>query len=256
MEEQKMKKQNNDQNDGSPTRDNLAIGITIASIAGLVLLALFIIIQNSQKDSAADRVFFALLPVFATWVGTILAFYFSKVNFEAAARSQQEVIKQLTPLQKLQSTPVKEKMIAVDKMHVERVLSTMPANQVKLLDILDRLEKAKKGYRIPILGDNDIPKCVIHRSVIDKFIADKARANPPVDPKALSLQDLFDDSVIGKMIQASFGIVREDNTLAEAKATMENIKDCQDVFVTKGGTSTEPVIGWITNNIIQDCSQV
>jgi hypothetical protein len=32
---------------------------------------------------------------------------------------------------------------------------------------------------------------------------------------------------------------------------MERTKNCQDVFVTAGGKKEEPVLGWVTNEIIQ-----
>jgi hypothetical protein len=31
---------------------------------------------------------------------------------------------------------------------------------------------------------------------------------------------------------------------------------CQDVFVTKAGTRNEPILGWITNAIIEDNAKV
>jgi hypothetical protein len=50
--------------------------------------------------------------------------------------------------------------------------------------------------------------------------------------------------------------VKEDATLADAKDAMDHAQDCQDVFVTKAGTKDEEVLGWITNNIIQDNAKV
>ena len=37
---------------------------------------------------------------------------------------------------------------------------------------------------------------------------------------------------------------------------MERISGCQDVFVTKGGTESEPVIGWVTNVVIAENAKV
>lgn len=61
----------------SPTpriRDWLAIGITLGSILALFVLALVAVIRAHTLD--------ILLPVLATWVGTVIAYYFSKENFE------------------------------------------------------------------------------------------------------------------------------------------------------------------------------
>jgi hypothetical protein len=32
---------------------------------------------------------------------------------------------------------------------------------------------------------------------------------------------------------------------------MESNHDCQDVFLTEGGTANNPVVAWLTNNEIQ-----
>lgn len=37
---------------------------------------------------------------------------------------------------------------------------------------------------------------------------------------------------------------------------MDQNKSCQDVFITKNGNATEPVLGWITNVTISENSLV
>ena len=53
------------------------------------------------------------------------------------------------------------------------------------------------------------------------------------------------------MFATSFATVNPNATLADAQAAMEQTKNCEDVFVTAGGTPSGEVIGWITDNIIQ-----
>jgi predicted metal-dependent peptidase len=57
-------------------------------------------------------------------------------------------------------------------------------------------------------------------------------------------------------LSTSFDTIREDATLAEAKMKMDPTSKIQDVFVTKGGTRNEPIIGLITNNKIQEVAIV
>jgi hypothetical protein len=45
----------------------------------------------------------------------------------------------------------------------------------------------------------------------------------------------------------SMGFIKGDATLGQAKEKMESIKNCQDVFITENGKSTEPITGWLTN---------
>ena len=58
------------------------------------------------------------------------------------------------------------------------------------------------------------------------------------------------------MFKTSFAVVSEDATLADAKAAMESVRDCLDVFVTKSGTKDEPVLGWVTNVLITKCAHL
>src|SRR5262245_15336751 len=51
-----------------------------------------------------------LLPVIGTWIGTVLAFYFTKENFEAANRSVQSMVGRIS-LQDQLSGSAKEAMI-------------------------------------------------------------------------------------------------------------------------------------------------
>jgi hypothetical protein len=57
-------------------------------------------------------------------------------------------------------------------------------------------------------------------------------------------------------LENSFATVNENSTLAEAKAAMDALNFCQDVFVTKAGTKNEPVIGWTINSTIEDNARV
>ena len=233
------------------TRFWLAIGVTIVSITAVTILARIIITKGNGTE--AQNVLNSVLPLLGTWVGTILAYYFSKENFEAATRSVTELAKQITPQEKLRATLAREKMIPKDQIFYK----SLPADKVTLVSVLSDLEEAKKGNRVPILGDKSEPKYILHRSIIDKFLAACARsANPPGNLNALTLENLLDQAAEIKHMAESFGVVRSDATLADALAAMSSTPDCQDVFVTKTGSRDEPILGWITNVVIQENSKV
>src|SRR5262249_1611345 len=98
-------------------RNILALAVLIASVTGISLLSITIIWKSGNTEESAKTVLTSVLPLLGSWVGTILAFYFSKENFEAATRSVTELAKQITPQEKLQSTPVRDKMIRKNQMH-------------------------------------------------------------------------------------------------------------------------------------------
>ena len=230
----------------------LAVGITVCSVISVGILSVVIVVNSTDKTASAQLVLAAVLPLMGSWVGTVLAFYFSRENLEAATNSVTQLA-QLTSLQKLQSTPVTDKWIPKDKMFRRPT----PLDQIKLVQALEELAKSHKGNRLPVLSDKDYPVLVIHRSIIDRFLAEKVAQNLTPDQfRALTLQDLLNESDYRGLLATSFATVKQDATLADAKSAMERLPNCQDVFVTRGGTKEEEVLGWITNAIIAENATV
>jgi len=237
-------------------REKISLVVILASIIGVFLLAFIVIFVSWGKQWSKDTsqmVFTAVLPLFGAWVGTILAFYFGKENFEAATRSVTAIARSVGLMEKLKAIPAKDKMIPKAQM----LFGTLPADQINLLKVLDKLKQEKKGDRYPILNDKEHPVYIIHRSAIDGYLVSKARQDSSPKLDALTLKSLLDDDAdLKKLFETSFETVKEDATLAEAKSAMDRTPKCQDVFVTKNGTKQEPVLGWITNAIIQEVATV
>jgi hypothetical protein len=227
----------------------LAGGITAVSIIGVVVLAAIMVIKGSTQ---AQFVLATVLPVIGTWVGTVLAYYFSRENLEAATRSVTAIARQLTPEEKLKSKAAKDVMIPKDQMFFVRG----PAATVNLVKALADLEQADKGSRVPVLDKGDLPLYVVHRSTIDRFLVEKARASPAPGLGTHTLQDMLTDAQIKPLLESSFATVNESATLADAKTAMDASRFCQDVFITQTGAKTDPVLGWITNVIIEDYAKV
>jgi hypothetical protein len=238
------------------TRFWLAIGVTVISILSVAILSGLIIYYATSPDRKEDaglRVFGSVLPLLGTWVGTVLAYYFSKENFEAATKSVTELAKQITPQEKLRSIAVTKVMIRRDGMFVKN----LPADELKLADILTDMENAKKGDRIPILGNKGEAQYVIHRSAIDRFIAGQARNNKSVAELAsLTVEDLLDQDPTLKKLALAFDVISQEATLSEAADAMNRIERCQDVFISQSGAKDAGVVGWVTNVIIQDNAKV
>jgi hypothetical protein len=51
---------------------------------------------------------------------------------------------------------------------------------------------------------------------------------------------------------SEIAVSEETNTAdnADAKEVMERIEKCGDVFVTTTGKPSEPIVGWITDNVV------
>ena len=189
-----------------------------------------------------------LLPVISAWAGTVFAFYFSRENFESAAKNTAALVKQLTPEEKLKSTPVNAVMIKIaeaDKL----ILDKEPKEKKLKADVIDAILDAKKRERLPTLDSEGHIQYMAHRSLIDKFIARKAAEGKAVAD--LTLEDMLQEPDFGQILRNSYSTVKESSSLGEVKTLMEKINDCSDVFVTEDGTTKTKVIGWVTDVIVR-----
>jgi len=78
----------------SSFRDKMGVIMIILSIGLLITLTILSIrVINSpdttEKFKDIKDLFGMLLPLIGTWVGTVLAYYFSKDNFEAASKTDE-----------------------------------------------------------------------------------------------------------------------------------------------------------------------
>jgi hypothetical protein len=234
----------------------LALVIVAFVLASITCLSLAIISATTDKAAITQTILNMILPLLGTWIGTVLAFYFGKENFESANQSVRELVKQMTSQQKLESIPIGKVMIKFAEMYKVQVpVGKESDDPFRLMILRADLIKSGKGRRLPIVDDQNHPRLVVHQSAIDEFIAKKMDALTTDELKALTLRDLLDDK-IGILLDASLVTLKESDTLARAKEEMDKTKFCQDVFITANGTTGEAVVGWVTNGIIEDNSKV
>src|SRR6478609_5743961 len=67
--------------------------------------------RTEAQFDALQFVFASIVPVIGTWMGTVMAFYFSKENLEAANRSVKSLIQHISSNEKLASIKSSEVMI-------------------------------------------------------------------------------------------------------------------------------------------------
>ncbi len=258
-------------NDGDGLRFNLAKWIVVFAFGGIAVLGLCavllaaapgIIYVFQRQGSIADikegfsnvkDILGILLPVMSAWAGTVFAFYFTRENFESAAKSTAALVKQLTSEEKLKSIIVKDVMIKIED--ADKLILDKDAKEIKLkADIIDAILDAKKRERLPILDKEGHIQYMAHRSLIDKVIAQKAAEDKKVAD--LTLGDILADDTFGKILKGSYSVVAENSSLADVKTLMEKIENCSDIFVTEDGKPTSKLIGWITDVIVRQQATV
>jgi hypothetical protein len=224
----------------------LALGITGAVLGITIYIAIYSLHSNGDKG---DVILQTLIPLWGTWLGTVLAFYFGKNNFDAATKSYQAVIEKLTPNEKMAKLLVKDYMVPLNKIEYLRYDAE---KDNKIYDIL--AYKRFEGYKRFAVFDNEgVAKYIIHRSLFDQFIASKVNEGMGIeDIKNLTLERFIKDSdeAIKDILKNSFAVVSIKASMLEAKVKMDSIPQCLDVFITETGAANERVEGLITNNII------
>lgn len=248
-------------------RERIAKTVTyfVLALTALIVLGATIVIVSESNGGANPIDKFAqykdvisiLLPLWGTWIGTVLAYYFSKDNFESANKSVQQIVDKLSSEKKLSTLKAAEIMIPKSKL-INQVMKTgEDLSKFKLKEDCIGFVEKNKIKRVIILDEKDHAKYVIHRDLVSFFITHQVLDGKPV-AEGLTLKDMYNlgSPDIKNTMDNSVKFIGENANLLEAKNIFQQFKTCQDVFITKNGSPDEPVLGWITNITIAENSIV
>ena len=199
-------------------------------LIGSLILILTLVIYWMYCKSDPERLFSILVPLVSTWIGTLLAFYFGKENFEAATKSYHEIIAKLTP-DLLDDALVKQ--IMIDKFTMVSIETSNPMittfNVKALRDFLDSISKS----RLPVFENGKI-KCIIHKSILSEELLKATQANTLVNFMATNT------------IVTEFETINEDKKVEDAIKIMKE-KNFKDLIVVD---TANAVVGWLTDTQI------
>lgn len=232
--------------------------ITIAVVAIAMVNSSSHISTDETKNAASvlatsKELLSSLLPMFGTWIGTVLAFYFTRENFESANRATAELVRSAT--RPLQSTRVMDVVIERGDIFALKVKDEAEMKALKV----DKVETAftheidgQRINRLPIFDDGGVCLGLVHRSIWQEMLLTGYRATPQVDQTKplsdfLALVPTSATGTFGTIVTGSVAFIARDRTLADAKAAMEALPGCQDIMVTETGKRGERVVGWLTN---------
>ena len=251
------------QKDGE-VRSHMAIVIVAGSLIGILILVYFTFDFASDQKPEDKRemvqyLLTAILPLIGTWMGTVLAFYFSRENFATASASVQNMVnKILTSEEKLKSILSREVMIKREQMEVFTVKDGQLLSEITIVSLLKLMEERGRS-RLPILTAGDKLLFMFHRSTLDNFLVYTVKEkNDPTLFETLTLDDLQKNSPpnIQQILSSACGFVLPDSTLRDAKLLIDKVEACQDVMVTDTGDKNGKVLGWITNQTIYNQAMV
>ncbi len=219
------------------SRRDLLAGV-IVGFAFLVIGVVGVAAINKADDPMT--VMSALLPVIASWVGTVLAFYFGRENFEAANQQVRELVGQLSPDQR-SSQPVRSIMREFGQTTTLQIPEGKKPSDIPLSDL--RAKFVGTVSRLLVVDAQNVALYLIHDARLDRYVAD---GNPDTD----SLQVFLDKEKTAEREYGpgkAFVVVSEETPIREASEKMQAVKTCQDIIVTGNGKPDSPVTGWVSN---------
>jgi hypothetical protein len=223
----------------SAAREWLALVVVVSSFVIIGVIAGLAIGLADKPGDAAHNVLTIVLPVFGTWVGTVLAFYFARQNLEAAAEATASTLR-ASGRQGVQ--PVTAAMLSEADWITYDVPDGTQIAGVKIKDLREQMSKDKPpSRRLPIRDAKRAVLYVIHDSTLNAFADAKKTA---IDE--MTIGDLLGDATFKQLIEA-IGFVAQTADISEARLVMRSIDNCNDVFVTPTGKHDERAIGWLTN---------
>ena len=220
----------------------LLLGITTAALTAIAITAL-VTSASSDRSDVAQTLFNALLPVFSAWVGTVIAFYFGRENFESASQQVREIAAMATSSHGV-DTRVTDVMDHLYDM-VTFTLAGSPAD-VALAELRGP-DYFGKVNRLLIIGSDQVGRYLIHKGRLSEYLLD----HPDTDTLQAFLDQEKADAGHEYGPGRGFVVVSTSDTLGKAKAALEAAPGTADIIVTRLGEPTEPAVGWITDKLLQ-----
>lgn len=223
--------------------------IVLALVVGYVARTAYFDAKNLLvATDLVEKFLFALLPMIGTWVGTVLAFYFTNDSFQTASAQTRLTLADAREA-RLRQVPVSEAMIPVaDIAAIEADEADWPSIFFDT-DVIDLINK--KVGRVPILGKGRGRVYGLVHDAIVKAYAWQNGVPAEGGTKTKTLKEFLDDAAVRDLFTHSLAFVGPNATLADVKRAMDaaNARGhaCRDVFVTEDGTPTGKPLGMVTN---------
>jgi hypothetical protein len=232
-------------------RDRIAPIVLVIGSVAIVVLALglagaFVVLATEAPvkdkiDSLLMGIFTAVLPVFATWVGTVIAFYFTNESFRQAAQATREATLGATASER-----------AIDRM--------IPYDRIAKVEIAVRADVRKESLEriLPLFNDN-ITRVIVFEKAAKSPIFILRKNSPPMPQDWLPFDAAAavhpaKGKTIEDYVQANggqnihdaqrYGFIAETASVEAARAEILKAGGT-DLFVTATGQKSEPVLGWI-----------
>jgi hypothetical protein len=232
----------------------LSIGSVAIVVLALGLIISFVLLStvrdvpqvSSKIDTLLTGVFTAVLPVVATWVGTVPAFYFGSENFRQAAQNTREALSdRLAPRRKITDVMIPAERIA--RLDAD---SPTDAETKKMEDVIHMMSEA--ATRVIVFNKATQEPIYVIRSSVPPMPENWVTGDYQVGPGSTgkTIKDYLDtvdkDAKKNRVDAENFRFIDENATPEAALALMAKER-VDDLFVTKDGQKGR-VLGWAASH--------
>ncbi|MFN6131874.1 MAG: hypothetical protein ACK46L_03000, partial [Synechococcaceae cyanobacterium] len=238
-------------------REKIAVWVLFLSITFVFLLSVSSIglSQKGKRGETSQSVMTATLPLYGTWVGTLLAFYFSRNAFEAAASAS---TRNAATFQQIASSsaaapPPPENPLA--KISVKSLANNLLVSQKdptkQLTDVLEDLQKIDRSRVIVVDASTNKFLGLVYSRTAEAYLAQPGQdAAGQATQSAPSLQTYLNWlNGSGANAKPIIVFLPETASLADVDTKFKESK-AKDAIVTSDGTPDSPVIAYINDNDI------
>lgn len=228
-------------NNRNRTRLTNLIVILGFSLIAILSIATISFAGKVNRFDSSETVFNTLIPLVASWIGAVIAFYFGRDNYEAAAEQVIALTRDTLDEISVENIMINSKTIVTQKIDQKEEATTTLSSLIELYTKIDK-------DRIPIFSSDITARYIIHRSTMIEYKESKS----PDQQKDLTLKQMITDNPnnFGYKQERGFITVAKNVALEQAIEEMNAVKDCQDIFVTDNGKEDGKVLGWLTNSLI------
>lgn len=232
----------------------------VVYVSGAVLLILAVVVGyvaktayfDAQKLDVAiglvEKFLFAVLPMIGTWIGTVLAFYFTNDSFQTASNQTRLTLSDAREA-RLRQISVREAMVPVSKVEAIEADEEDWPNVYFDTDVIGLINR--KFSRVPFFSKGRGRVLGIVHDAVVKAYAWQCGVPPQGGTKTRTLKDFFDNDEVRSAFEHSVAFVGPEATLADVKRAMDAASTrghaCRDVFVTEDGTPAGRPLGMVTN---------
>lgn len=222
----------------------IIIAISIVGVCAISWVAL-VYVGPDQRPEMSRLVFASVLPLLGTWVGAVLAFYFSRDNLQAGSQTTLAAV-QTAQAHLSSNTAAADAMIPYESIRPRQDTDDLPSALALPLSNLAAEMGAAGNARIPVFDRNRVALLVVHQPDIDRYAQDKSMSATSLTSND-TVSELLKDAPTAAAVQG-FVAVRPSASVADARQALAKAPAAKDVFVTETGALGGRVLGWLTNS--------